>query len=538
MYKRISLLILLLPFIMLANPEGEPELTNIEVEYVDGMTEVTFILTDYANCSDFTMDNKIVIDLLQTKNTLDGNLWNINRGGIQSIVLSYIASASLTRIVIERSGNFSYEISNPSINTISLKLNSESGPFAPWSASGKATTKQEKMTAKTPYQEETQKKISMRLENADLVTTLRSIAQASGMNIIVGDEVRGVITVELDNIAWEEAMDLVLKTKGYTYVIENGVIRVGRPETFAKEQENIEMSKPIKRKVFVLEFTTPQEIQSPIKSLLSKRGTIETDVRTNSIIVSDIAMKLKDVESLVKALDKKTLQVAITSRIVDIDRTAARELGLSWQVTNLENTRFNVTGDVQHVTPPGPATGAFVNVATVQDWGDLSARLMAMEQDQRLDITSNPRVTTVNNKEATIFGGKRFAITTLDINGQPITRWYQAGIELNVTPHINSAGDITMEIGVEMSDVVPGSDNTVITETRSETETLVKNGQTLVIGGFYTKTITEQKTGIPLLKDIPLLGLLFGHTSREERKREVLIFITPHIVETELGGNI
>ncbi|MEJ2568347.1 MAG: secretin and TonB N-terminal domain-containing protein, partial [candidate division WOR-3 bacterium] len=257
MYKRISLLILLLPFIMLANPEGEPELTNIEVEYVDGMTEVTFILTDYANCSDFTMDNKIVIDLLQTKNTLDGNLWNINRGGIQSIVLSYIASASLTRIVIERSGNFSYEISNPSINTISLKLNSESGPFAPWSASGKATTKQEKMTAKTPYQEETQKKISMRLENADLVTTLRSIAQASGMNIIVGDEVRGVITVELDNIAWEEAMDLVLKTKGYTYVIENGVIRVGRPETFAKEQENIEMSKPIKRKVFVLEFTTP-----------------------------------------------------------------------------------------------------------------------------------------------------------------------------------------------------------------------------------------------------------------------------------------
>ncbi|MEJ2305928.1 MAG: secretin and TonB N-terminal domain-containing protein [candidate division WOR-3 bacterium] len=538
MYKRISLLILLLPFIILGNPEGEPELTDIEVGYVDGMTEVTFILTDYANCSDFTMDNKIVIDLLQTKDAIEGNLWNINRGGIESIALSYIASASLTRIVIERSGNFSYEISNPSINTISLKLNSESGSFQPWSVSGKTETKQEKMAGKPSYQGDTQKRISMRLENADLVTTLRSIAQASGMNIIIGDEVRGVITVELDNIAWEEAMDLVLKTKGYTYVIENGVIRVGKPETFAKEQENIEMSKPIKRKVFVLEFTTPQEISSPIKSLLSKRGIIETDIRTNSIIVSDIALKLKDVESLVKALDKKTLQVAITSKIVDIDRTAARELGLSWQVTGLRNETFNVDGDVQHVTPAGPATGAFVNVATVQDWGSLTARLMAMEQDQRLDITSNPRVTTVNNKEATIFGGKRFAITTLDINGQPITRWYQAGIELNVTPHINSAGDITMEIGVEMSDVVPGSDNTVITETRSETETLVKNGQTLVIGGFYTKTITEQKTGIPLLKDIPLLGLLFGHTAREERKREVLIFITPHIVETELGGNI
>jgi type IV pilus assembly protein PilQ len=538
MYKRISLLFLLLPLLILSNPEGEPELTNIEVENVNGMTEVTFILNDYANCSDFTMDNKIVIDLLQTKNALDGNLWNINRGGIESIALSYIASASLTRIVIQRSRDFSYEISNPSINTISLKLDSDSEDFVPWSTSGKVPSKQENMAVKTPYQGETQKRISMRLENADLVTTLRSIAQASGKNIIVGDEVRGAITVELDNIEWEEAMDLVLKTKGYTYIIENDVIRVGKPETFAKEQENIEMSKPIKRKVFVLEFTTPQEIQNAIKSLLSKRGTIESDVRTNSIIVSDIGLKLKNVESMVKALDKKTLQVAITSKIVDIDRTAARELGLSWQVTNLASTRYNVTGDVEHTTPSGPATGAFVNVTTVQDWGELTTRLMAMEQNQRLDITSNPRVTTVNNKEATIFGGKRFAITTLDINGQPVTRWYQAGIELKVTPHINSAGDITMEIGVEMSDVVPGSDNTVITETRSETETLVKNGQTLVIGGFYTKTITEQRTGIPLLKDIPLLGLLFGHTTSEERKREVLIFITPHIVETELGSNI
>jgi len=376
------------------------------------------------------------------------------------------------------------------------------------------------------------------LENADLVTTLRSIAQASGMNMIVGDNVGGVISVELDDIEWEEAMDLVLKTKGYTYIIENGVIRVGTPESFAKEQEDIELSKPIKREVFVLEFSTPKEIENAVKSLLSKRGTIETDERTNSIIVSDIGLRLKEVESLVEALDKKTLQVAITSKIVDIDRTAARELGISWTVMGLSYTDLNVTGDVSHVTPPGPTAGAFVNVATVQNWGDLTARMMAMEQDQRLDITSNPRVTTVNNKEATIFGGKRFAITTLDINGQPITRWYQAGIELKVTPHINSAGDITMEIGVEMSDVVPGSDNQVITETSSETETLVKNGQTLVIGGFFTKTVTETKTGIPILKDIPLLGLLFGHTVSEERKREVLIFITPHIVETELGSNI
>jgi len=539
MYKRVFLLFLLLPLFILGNPEGEPELTDIEVKNVDGTTEVIFTLTDYASSSDFTMDNKIVIDLLQTKSTLDGNLWNVNRGRIESIALSYISSASLTRIVVQRSGDFGYEISNPSMNTISLKFAGESENFAPWSAGGKASTGQEyKEEGGYAYREGTQERISMRLEGADLVTTLRSIAQASGMNIIIGDEVRGTITVELDNIEWEEALDLVLKTKGYTYIIENNVIRVGKPETFAKEQENIEASKPIKREIFILEFSTPAEIQGAVKSLLSKRGTVELDVRTNSIIVSDIELRLEEVESLVKALDKKTLQVAITSKIVDIDRTAARELGLRWEVTNLANTRFNVTGNVKHVPPEGAVTGAFVNVTTIQSWGDLYARLMAMEQNQKLDITSNPRVTTVNNKEATIFGGKRFAITTLDINGQPITRWYQAGIELKVTPHINAAGDITMEIAVEMSDVVPGSDNSIITETSSETETLVKNGQTLVIGGFFTKTITETRTGVPILKDIPLLGLLFGHTTGEERKREVLIFITPHIVETELGSNI
>jgi type IV pilus assembly protein PilQ len=544
MYKRVRvfLLFLLLPLLILGNPEGEPELIDIEVKNVDGTTEVIFTLTDYASSSDFTMDNKIVIDLLQTKSTLDGNLWNVNRGRIESIALSYISSASLTRIVIGRIGDFGYEISNPSMNTISLKFAGESEAFSTWSTGEKVSTEEDKKEESSyAYRDDSQERISMRLEAADLVTTLRSIAQASGMNIIVGDEVKGSITVELDNIEWEEALDLVLKTKGYTYIIENGVIRVGKPETFAKEQENIEASKPIKRQIFVLEFTTPKEISKIVKSLLSKRGAIEEDERTNAIIVSDIRIRLKEVESLVKALDQKTMQVAITSKIVDIDRTAARELGLNWNVTNLSYTSGGgnvTTGDVSSLTPQGAVHGAFVNVATVQSWGDIAATLSMMEQDQRLDITSNPRVTTVNNKEALIFGGKRFAITTLDVNGQPVTRWYQAGIELKVTPHINSSGDITMEIGVEMSDVVPGSNNSIITETSSETETLVKNGQTLVIGGFYTKTVTETRTGIPILKDIPLLGLLFGHTVSEERKREVLIFITPHIVETELGSNI
>jgi type IV pilus assembly protein PilQ len=538
MFKRIFLLFSLFPLFILGNPEGEPELVNIEVKDVAGSTEVIFTLSDYASSSDFTMDNKIVIDLLQTKSGLEGNLWELNRGGVESIALSYISSASLTRVVVERSGNFEYEISNPDVNTVTLTLASDNAvPFTPWSV-GKSGVKKEQDRGSRSYSKGPQEKVSMRLENADLATTLRSIAQVSGYNIIIGDEVRGTITVELDNVEWEEALDLVLKTKGYTYIIESNVIRVGNPQTFAQEREDIELSKPIKREIFVLEFTTPNEIQAAVKALLSKRGNSETDDRTNSIIVNDIETRLEAVASLVEALDKKTLQVAITSKIIDIDRSAARELGISWEATQLAYTDLNVTGSVEGKNPPDPAYGTFINISTVQNWGELAAKLVAMEQDQVLEINSNPRVTTVNNKEATIFGGKRFAVTTLDINGQPVQRWYRAGIELKVTPHINAAGDITMEIGIEMSDVVPGSDNTQVTETRSETEALVKNGQTLVIGGFFTKTVTEKKTGFPILKSIPLIGLLFGHTSTEERKREVLIFITPHIVEPTVGSDI
>jgi len=537
MFKRVFLLFLLFPLFILGNPEGEPELINIEVKDVAGSTEIVFTLSDYASSSDFTMDNKIVIDLLQTKSGLDGNLWQINRGGVESIALSYISSASLTRVVVERLGNFEYEISNPDVNTVTLTLASDNAvPFSSWSV-GKSGKRKTQDMGGSSYKG-TQERVSMRLENADLATTLRSIAQVSGYNIIIGDEVKGTITVELDNVEWEEALDLVLKTKGYTYIIEGNVIRAGNPKTFAEEREAIESSQPIKREIFVLEFSTPKEIMGAVKALLSSRGNVETDDRTNSIIVNDIGARLESVESLVEALDKKTLQVAITSKIIDIDRSAARELGLSWSATQLAYTDLNVTGSIEGRNPPDPAYGTFVNIATIQDWGELAARLIAMEQDQKLEINSNPRVTTVNNKEAIIFGGKRFAVTTLDINGQPIQRWYRAGIELKVTPHINAAGDITMEIGIEMSDVVPGSDNTQVTETRSETETLVKNGQTLVIGGFFNKTITEKRTGLPILKSIPLIGVLFGHTSTEERKREVLIFITPHIVETAVEKNL
>ncbi len=540
MYKRIILFIILFPLLIL----GKTNLTNITTKNVMNYTDVVFNLSGEVSYTDFRMDNKIVIDLLDVDSDLGGKSWMIGRGGVKNIAVSRIPSAELTRVIIQCDKEYNYTIKSSGEGMITLSLNTDTSPFSTWAATAvpkEEVTEVEKEEEEAPspaHRERVTGGISMRLERADLVTVLRSLAKYSGMNMIIGDDVKGAISVELRNVEWEKALDLILKTKGYTYIIEGEIIRVGTAQAFSEEREKGEMAKPLMRTVFALEFTTPKEISNVIKSSLSKRGTVDEDVRTNSLIVTDIPAKVKSIEELVKVLDKETPQVAITSKIVDIDRSAAEELGLAWSITNLRKADWNVEGDVTHKPPSELISGVFLNVSTVKNYARIAATMAAMEQDQKLKTIANPRITTVNNKEATIFGGKRFAVTTTDIHGQPITKWFEAGISLGVTPHINSLEDITMDIAVELSDVVPGATTPTITQTKASTQSLVKNGQTLVIGGFINKTTSSTRTGIPFLKDIPIIGNLFGKVTTQERNREVLIFITPHIVKERLAEKL
>jgi type IV pilus assembly protein PilQ len=543
MYKRIILFSIFLLLFTTSPVQGKADLANITVKNVENYTDIIFNLDEEISYTDFRMDNKVVIDLLDVVSELGGKEWTIEKGGIKNISVTRIPSAELTRVIVQCDNEYNYNIRSSDM-TITLSLNTNTAPFTSWTATAvpkeevTEINEEEKEVALPSQEVKYIGGLSMRLERADLITALRSIAKYSGMDMIIGDEVRGTISVELNNVHWEKALDLILKTKGYTYIIENEIIRVGTAESFAQEREKGEMAKPLIRRVFTLEFTTTKDLSNVVQSSLSKRGVVEQDVRTNSLIVTDIPDKIASIQELITLLDKETPQVAIISKIIDIDRSAALELGLNWEVTNLRSSEWNIQGDAAHVTPPEPVSGVYLNVATVRNFGRIAARLAALESDQKLSILANPRITTANNMEATIFGGRRFALTTIDIHGQPVTRWYQAGIELGVTPHINSLEDITMDIMVELSDVVPEAENPTISQTRASTQSLIKNGQTLVIGGFINKTSTSTKTGIPILKDIPLLGNLFGKTVTRERNREVLIFITPHIVKEELEEKI
>ena len=364
---------------------------------------------------------------------------------------------------------------------------------------------------------------------------MRAIATYSGKNIVISDDVKGRITVKLTNIPWQRALQLILQSKGYAYVIEKDVIRVGTGNMFKKEREAQELAQPLEQRVYKLEFTKPEDISNAITKMLSKRGHLEIDRRTSSIIVTDIPDKLDKVDQLVKILDAPTPQVEIEVRVVDVDRSVLGNLGIDWQVQNLASKSLNLKSTNNQVSVPGVPVGGAVrlNLATLRSFAQISSTLQALESQQRLKTLANPRITTTNNKKATIFGGKSFAVTTTDPRtGAPVTQYYDAGISLDVTPHINSVNEVTMELTATMSEISGGGATPTINKTQAKTEALVRDGECLVIGGFIHRRETRTEAGVPILKNIPLIGNLFRHTSTEKSEREVLIFLTPHIIKT------
>ncbi|MCD6399741.1 secretin and TonB N-terminal domain-containing protein [candidate division WOR-3 bacterium] len=503
-------------------------LNDIRVKSLNGVTDVLLIFDkSVKNFSDFTVDSKIAIDVIGGVSNYAGKAWGVSRGGIDTIDVSQIPSANLLRVIIGRDSSYNYTVTS-NANTLLVTIETGSSPFAEWGIKGQTVAPKEVKTVRETYKPV--KGISLEFENADLVTALRAIAEYARKNIIIGDDVKGTITVKLDNVPWERALRLILQTKGYAYVIEGNIIRVGTGKQFESERENKELAELVVQKVFRLEFTTVEEIKPIIQNLLSKRGSINIDKRTNSLIVRDIGSKVNSIESLVRILDSKTPQVAIEARVVDVDRTNIRDIGVNWGSENMQKAAWNIKGKASLTPSTTPIAGLDLTLGTIRNYAKLLANIKALENKNKLSTIANPRVTTANNKEARIFGGKQFAITTIDIRGNPITQWFKAGIELNVTPHINSLQDITMDVKVELSDVISEKE---ITKTEANTQSLVKDGETLVIGGFIHRTETKHEEGVPFLMSIPLLGRLFKRTYTEDRDREVLIFLTPHIVKTD-----
>ncbi len=431
----------------------------------------------------------------------------------------------------------------------------------------KANTK--KFEAKTIHSEESIYKgalISLRLKDADIRDVLREIAVRAGLNLIIDPGVSGKVTCELIKIPWDQALDLILKSNKLGKVLEGNVLRVGKTEVLAREEEENrklmeakKMSGPLKVLTRTLSYARVKAVEPLLKAQLSKRGKILIDQRTNTVIVSDVVPKVKVIDKMIDILDTPNLQVNIKARIVETTSNYARNLGIQWGFKGISNYYYgnqtslkfpnNITvagnsvasqqgiygplgGYAVNLPAPAYSSGIGLTLGNVLDTFRLDAALTALENKGKAKILSMPEVTTQDNTRADIIQGKMIPVQTVAYNTVS-TRYVNAALELHVTPHITAEGTIIMTIEIrndnaDFSNLVNGIPP-IITQS-AKTSVLVKDGGTTVIGGIYKVEDSITKNTVPGLGKIPIIGFLFRGTQRVGTNRELLIFITPRIV--------
>jgi len=384
------------------------------------------------------------------------------------------------------------------------------------------------------------RRMSLDVQGADIQTVLRSLSEFSGKNIVASKEVKGQVTLRLRNVPWRHALDIVLKSQGLGMVETGQTIVVSNLDTLRKEEMDRRTAErtqeellPLETRILPVNYANSKEMARSVEKTLTKRGHIEVDDRSNSLIVTDIADRLDQVDAMVRNLDTRTPQVEIVARLVDVDVSSTRDLGIQWGVHNLDLFDAGVTEhvDINAADVSNPA--ALARLGTIKSFGSIDARLQALESQNKANIISNPRITTVNNREASVVVGKQIPLIVQDFAGNAVTQLTTIGIKLSVTPHINTGNRITMDVHPEVSDLASQATvqgGIIINTTMADTRVMVNDGETAVIGGLIRSNES------PVLMDVPLLGNLFRSNSTTKQKRELLIFVTPKILGEGMGS--
>ena len=409
---------------------------------------------------------------------------------------------------------------------------------------------------------------SLDVEGAELRTVLRAIAEFSGRNIVSGQNVKGTVRISLRNVAWQDALKAVLRASGLDYVEDGSVIRVDEASKLNAEKVERETANartlelvPLETRIVKLNYANAAEMAQPLQPGLSKRGSIQIERRTNSLIVTDLASNLDGVVKMAMDLDSTTPQIEITAKLVDVDAGATNALGIEWHVAPAKPKFWTGVDDgAGHVVLPGGQafhtndrgvqvagdqntgiTGAANNLTfgVFKSWASIEGQLQSLAEQHKANIISNPRITTVDNREAKIVVGQKIPLIVQDVAGNPVSQLQTIGIQLRVTPHLTQDKKIIMDLHPEVSDLATQSTvqgGIIINTSEADTRVMVEDGQTAVIGGLIRTNESTVNTGVPFLKDVPLLKYLFGTATTVKTNRELVIFVTPRIV-TNMAAN-
>ncbi len=424
----------------------------------------------------------------------------------------------------------------------------------------------------------TGRRIDLDLKDADIHNVLRLIGDVSRRNIVVADDVGGSVTIRLRNVPWDQALAVILQSKGLGMVEQGNMIRIAPLDRLQKERElEIERRKtevklaPIETRLIPVSYATASGLSSRVSPLLSDRGTISIDDRTNTIIARDVAAALDQVEELTRALDTQTPQVLVEARIIEATSRYARDVGIQWggagtasSVTgNPTGLAFpssvSVAGGATDGNTPTQGLSAFSNTianpnfavnlpaaigagaggalgftfGSIDNNVNLALRLSAAETSGMLRILSSPRVLTLDNTAASITQGTLIPFSQVSAQGVQ-TAFQNASLELQVTPHVTADGSVHMSVNITRDE--PDFNNTgargdpTILKRSASTELLVMDGHTAVIGGIFTRNTGRSVDQVPFFGDIPILGLLFQRRRASDTRGELVIFITPRIV--------
>ncbi|HEU4949526.1 MAG TPA: type IV pilus secretin PilQ, partial [Candidatus Deferrimicrobiaceae bacterium] len=431
-------------------------------------------------------------------------------------------------------------------------------------------------------------RITMDFKDADLTNVFRIIAEVSNLNIITSDEVRGKVSLRLVNVPWDQALDIILRSKALGAAQEGNVLRIAPLSSLRKEeQERLDAQKQIDQSrqealnraaevrasqeavfdTIPVSYSKASELLVKIKPLASKFGKLDSDDRTNVLIIRDLPQNIEAIKELVSRLDTATPQVLIEARIVEVDTSFVRELGVQWggSFRDGSDTRFGMTGAQGFTGAPNPGdpiiaatTNPFTPTAPPGNWAvnlpaaigagsgggiafgilrdnlRLDLSLSALEASGKGKIISSPKIVTTDNKEATIEQGTQIPYSTVSASGTN-TQFVDATLSLKVTPHITPDGRVSMRLIAknDSQGETGATGQPAINKKMATTEVLIRDGETTVIGGILQISRTENQRGLPWLSKIPVLGYFFRKDTNETRNRELLIFITPKILNQE-----
>jgi len=422
------------------------------------------------------------------------------------------------------------------------------------------------------------RRIDLDLKDADIHNILRLLADVGKVNIITADDVVGSVTIRMRNVPWDQALDVVLQAKGLGMVRSGNLIRVAPAATLNKERElrlaqvkqEYELT-PLETRLIPVSYAEAMDVQMRAKDMLSPRGSLAVDERTNVIIARDIGPNLNQIEELIRSLDTQTPQVLVEARIVEAASRYLRDVGIQWGGDTIFSdatgnptglafpSRIGIAGGASDGLTPtagispfqrivanpnfavnmpaavGTGTGGALGMSfgSVDGNYNLAVRLSAAEASGMVRIVSSPRILTLDNKDARINTGTLIPFSQVSAQGVQTT-FQEAKLQLLVKPHVTADGSVSMHVKVnrdepDFNQTSARGDPTIL-KREAETDLLIMDGHTAVIGGIFTRNTGRNVDQVPFFGDIPILGVLFQRRRATDQRNELVIFLTPRIV--------